>query len=1336
MGRHASPGEDRHRLTALAVLLLGGFGLVWLALSLSLAPPQPAAPALAVGLAVGAGVHHGWPGLLAVGLGMIAATLAHAGAPPTAAALLAALSQALVAVLGAALVSWRLRRLGSPAEPPRLGRLLIAVLPASGATAMADGARVLLLEGPGGEAASQAVGAALGTLSGLWMLLPLAYLPPVRDRAAQRSFLLYWALPAVIAFALIQALLPTVLRDNRETLRSALALELESLQEGLALETGTAGLTLEALGAYFDSSEYVSHAEFLDYTSRLTRSAGLSRPLAWAPLIDSPARRLEIEALARAEGLNLAAIRPLPEGDPQLGTQVPLLYLDAAQVPERLRGLDLWSERQRRETLQTALLRRGLAVSPPLTLSGTRPVRQAYLLERPVYQQGRSHPQRGFVQALIPVADLVDPLLARAEREGLQLQIVDLDAGRVLNGARPLPLLDGAIEARQGFNWLGRRLELQARMLPRFRQGHGGQDPLWTQRGAALLLVAFTLFLFSRWRQAEESARLARTLAERNDQLRRTSRLFESVAESTPVGIFRSSPEGPLRYANPVFLELTGLSSLRAVQRFDWVYPADRSRYLQARQQARRLGLPFHHTLRIQAADRGLRWVEIRAQPVRDAQGQFDGHIGSMVDITPMKLTELAQRHLAQTADPSPEVFHQQIVRGLAEVFSAPLAYIAQYDHSRPGWCRMLAQIENGVLREPYDYPFDLTPCAALLKQDLLVIPDNVRLLYPQAPMLESWEARAFAAAALRDEQGEVHGLIGLLHPQPLLGLDAAAVLELFRLRIAGQMQAWRHQQAQQTLLDSLEQRVQSRTAELTRAKQEAEQANRAKGDFLALMSHEIRTPMNSALGLLELLLLRPLERDVRQMLLAAQDAGLSLMRLIDDLLDFSRIDAGKLELRSEPTRLAGLAAQLDGLYGASIRGKGLGWRLSLAADLAPAYEVDRLRLQQILGNLLSNALKFTEQGEISLSITRRADGDGRLHALRFEVRDSGVGIAPAEQARIFEPFVQARGPRPAGTGGSGLGLSISRRLAEQMGGELQLRSVEGRGTQLILLLSLAPAEPAAEPVAAPPPVIEAPSGGLTVLAVDDHGPTRVLLEHQLHQLGYGCVLARDGDEAWLLWREHRYRLVLTDCNMLPVDGHELARRIRAEEALSADRRRTRIIGCTASRSAGGGEELPLAAGAAMDRLLSKPLSLRQLGLALAGPVSADARVEPAIPASSAADGSSEPAAATPRQRALQRLGRLTGGDPTLAASLLADFLHSLGEDLAAVDAGLASGDSVAVARCLHRIKGSVAAFADAGLLERITHLYATAHAGGLEQVHRERAGMDAALQDYWKDPA
>ncbi len=394
---------------------------------------------------------------------------------------------------------------------------------------------------------------------------------------------------------------------------------------------------------------------------------------------------------------------------------------------------------------------------------------------------------------------------------------------------------------------------------------------------------------------------------------------------------------------------------------------------------------------------------------------------------------------------------------------------------------------------------------------------------------------------------------------------------------------------------EELERRVRERTEELRQSRDAARAGSEAKSAFVATMSHEIRTPMNAMIGMLELLSYSKLSADQREILSAARDSSRSLLTLIEDILDFSKIEVGKLEVHPEPCSVARLVEGVNATFKHVASGKGLLLRQRIDPALWPAHLLDPSRLRQILTNLVSNAIKFTHAGTVSLEVkvvdTRSGKNLGS-QTLCFSVHDSGIGMSAETQRRLFEPFHQGESDISRRYGGTGLGLTISRQLIELMGGAIQVTSTEGLGTRVEVTLgaeqaaasAIRDAEPARSGKVAPVAVY-APAG-TKLLIVDDHPVNLAMLKRQLKILGLEADTAGSGAEALVKWRREGHNLVITDLQMPEMDGYSFARAIRCEQA---QENKPTVVAFTANTHS---EALDRCMGAGMDDYLTKPAEL------------------------------------------------------------------------------------------------------------------------------------------------
>ncbi|MGV8922111.1 MAG: ATP-binding protein [Thermomonas sp.] len=606
------------------------------------------------------------------------------------------------------------------------------------------------------------------------------------------------------------------------------------------------------------------------------------------------------------------------------------------------------------------------------------------------------------------------------------------------------------------------------------------------------------------------------------------------------------------------------------------IVPEDRERLNAALAKSRAALSHLEADFRIQRPDGEVRWIRTLAVPLRGTKDDivWNGHL---FDITEIRLTEQALRDATQRLEDA------QSVARLGD------------------WTCELATGE--VTWSPQVYQL-LGRERALGPPSLAEVVD-LPLEGPQ-PMADAFE------------QAQITGEPQSFEASAHLPGGTVVTLDVIVLPVSdasGNVTGMRGTMQDITARKALEEG-------LTLAKEAADATNQAKSAFLATMSHEIRTPLNGMLGLLELISLTPVNHEIRTTLEAVRDSGQSLQRIIDDILDFSKVEAGKLGIFPEPTHLLDLVHSVQRIYAGSAKSLGLDFRLHVDPDISPVLMLDGLRLRQILSNFISNAIKFTPKGCVELRVLSEGR-DSDLECLRFEVVDTGIGIASEEQKMLFQEFEQAQSIANR-YGGTGLGLSISRRLAELMGGHVSMSSKPGAGTTMTLHIvalianpALAPQnsekqseppellrEEASWPEKAPLPAAtslaeqaslpaetETRDSNLLILVVDDHPVNRMVMRRQINALGYAAEDVESGADALERWRTGRFSLVLSDLNMPGMSGHDLTRRIREAEAAIAGRR-IPIIACSANAIPGVLQEC-LDTG--MDDYIPKPINLQVL---------------------------------------------------------------------------------------------------------------------------------------------
>jgi signal transduction histidine kinase/AmiR/NasT family two-component response regulator len=377
-------------------------------------------------------------------------------------------------------------------------------------------------------------------------------------------------------------------------------------------------------------------------------------------------------------------------------------------------------------------------------------------------------------------------------------------------------------------------------------------------------------------------------------------------------------------------------------------------------------------------------------------------------------------------------------------------------------------------------------------------------------------------------------------------------------------------------------------------AREAADAANRAKSEFLATMSHEIRTPLNGVLGMAQAMAMNRLSKAQRERLQVIGHSGEMLLALVNDVLDLSKIEAGRLELDLADFDLEALVRGVQANFQPMAEGKGLAFSVAVGEGAGGTWRGDAVRVRQILYNLVSNAVKFTAAGSVEVCIAATDAG------LECAVSDTGIGISPDKVEGLFDKFVQADASTTRRYGGTGLGLAICRELCDAMGGAIDVESEPGRGSKFTVRLPLARVD-ARRPAAPQPAAVEAASDErpLRILAAEDKPVNQLVLKTLLGQFGLEPVIVANGEEAVAAWEQGDWDVILMDAQMPVMDGVTATRRIRSREA-AARRPATPIIALTANAMAHQAEAY-LAAG--MNSVVAKPIQVAQLLEAIAAAV-------------------------------------------------------------------------------------------------------------------------------------
>ncbi|MBK9440434.1 MAG: CHASE domain-containing protein [Comamonadaceae bacterium] len=1115
-----------------------------------------------------------------------------------------------------------------------------------------------------------------------------------------------WAALAVLCGWLITSLFWWhAKQDAADELRLVFASQSGNVTKHIERYLDAKALVLKGFAGLFKASDHVSRNDFQDYFQTLNAHGHMSgvANLSFHELV--AAKDLDrFMASVRREGLSDYRIHPV--GAAERATYAPLRYIEPlTEANRKLLGFDPLTVAAQRTAVGQAQDSGRITISGKLSLQQDSGAPSPdFVMYMPLYKHTAQVPETladrrtrfiGWINIPFRMAELLTQALPDRLQD-MDLSLYDdanaspgslLFSSHIMPASGPLPASSMQHEHRIYFG--SRVWTLVFRARSDFGAAAIAQKPQWVAAtGVSLSLLLGLVMLLGLRLQRRRSHHALQRLAQTERQARlaqqtQTARTLQDnlwamneAQRIVQVGTYLTHIPSGTWEGSAVLDEIFGIDASFSKTVDNWnslIAPESRDELLAYYHQAEQVDGTFNHDYQvIRPADGQRRWVSARGEFSRDATGTPQFLRGTIQDITSRKEAEMVMQNYRDQL----EALVQQKTADLQQLVDA----LAE---SEQRWNFALEASGDGV------WDWNMVTGKAVLslrwKQMLGYANDEI-----------GNDASEWASRVHPDDMPLVMANI----QAHIDGQTAAAEVE-FRMRCKDQSWLWVLGRGKLVSRDSDGKPMrligtQTDIRQRKKTEQALLAASRAKSEFLANMSHEIRTPLNGVIGMVDLLQQSSLLPNQHRMLDAVAHSSQALLNILNDILDYSKIEANKLHVERLPVQLRDVLESVAMLMSPTADAKSIDLSVFVAPDLPAWIFSDPTRLRQVLLNLLGNALKFTpstaaQPGRVDVSAQTGTLPDGNP-ALELCVTDNGIGMTDEVVDKLFQPFTQADESTARQFGGSGLGLSISQRLIHLMDGQLSVRSTLGRGSVFSVLLPLqvatpAPVQPLATRLPDPAPWHAGAGRRLVLLAEDNETNSDVLME-QLRLLGYAAVLAADGRQALAQWRTGRFDLLLTDCHMPQMDGFELTQTIRSSEPAGTH---LPIIAVTANAMQGEVERC-LACG--MDDYLSKPLRLRELGPMMAKWLPHNTAAVPGTPGAASSPwftiNSRAPTALAVWDTS--RLGQMIGDNQALYTQLLGKFLLNAAGQVQSIQTGAASGEPAALAEVIevaHKLKSA-----------------------------------------------